>query len=391
MSEVETVTDVFTETHGHAPAGVWSAPGRVNLIGEHTDYSEGVVFPFAIDRRAFLAAGPNDDDVIRVQSVQRPDDAVDIAIDDLAPRADHDWSSYVVGAIWALRDAGHDVRGIDIVLDSTVPVGSGLSSSAALECATLLSAAGLYDIPVDRYPFALLAQRAENDYVGVPCGSMDQTASMMSEAGSALFYDTQNGEIAHEPFAPAGAGLALLVIDTKAHHALADGEYAKRRAACEEAARLLGVPSLRSITVEGLDDALAALDEELGRYVRHVVTENARVFAARTALRDGDYPELGRLLDASHTSLKDDFRVSAAELDVAIDASRSAGALGARMTGGGFGGSAIALIAVDRIEALTAAVQSAYRDRGYEEPSIWSVEPSDGAHQERADADHSAA
>ncbi|MCU1679046.1 MAG: galactokinase [Frankiales bacterium] len=382
MSGADTVAKVFTDVHGRPPAGVWSAPGRVNLIGEHTDYTEGVVFPFAIDRRAFVAASRNDDDVVRVQSVQRPEDVVEVAIADLDPHGDHEWSSYVTGAIWALRDAGHDVRGLDIALDSTVPSGSGLSSSAALECATLLAAAGLYDVPVDPFSFALLAQRAENVYVGVPCGSMDQTASMMSTPGHALFYDTQNGAIAHEPFDPGAAGLALLVIDTRAHHALADGEYAKRRAACEEATRQLAVPSLRHIDVADLDDALTRIDHELGRHVRHVVTENARVFAARKALRAGDYAEIGRLLDASHASLRDDFRVSAVELDVAVDTARSAGALGARMTGGGFGGSAIALVPTDGIDALSRAVVSAYVQHGFDEPSIWVVEPSGGAHKD---------
>ena len=381
MTDRDTVAHAFEQAHGRPPAGVWSAPGRVNLIGEHTDYTEGVVFPFAIDRRAFLAADRNDDDIVRIQSLQQPD-VVEVALADLDPKGDHHWSSYVLGSVWALRDAGHDVHGLDIVLDSTVPVGSGLSSSAALECGTLLAAAGLYDIPVDGYPFALLAQRGENQYVGMPCGSMDQTASMMGKDGSALFYDTQNGEIVNEPFEPGKAGLALVVIDTRAHHALADGEYAKRRAACEEATAQLGIPSLRHLTLDSLDDALARLDADLGRHVRHVVTENARVFAARKALQDGDYVELGRLLDASHTSLKDDFRVSADELDVAVDAARSAGALGARMTGGGFGGSAIALISTDRIDKLSDAVRSAYVHHSYNEPSIWVVEPSDGAHQD---------
>ena len=382
MSDAVTVAEAFSATHGRTPAGVWSAPGRVNLIGEHTDYTEGVVFPFAIDRRAFMAADRNSDDMLRIRSIQRPDEVKEIAIADLAPRADHHWSSYVAGSVWALRDAGHDIRGFDVVLDSTVPSGSGLSSSAALECATMLVAAGLYDVPVDAFPFALLAQRSENLYVGVPCGSMDQTAAMMGKHGSALFYDTQNGEIALEPFEPGAAGLALLVIDTRAHHAHADNEYAQRRQACEEAARQLGVPSLRYITMEGLPAALASLDADLGRHVQHVVTENDRVFASRVALRAGDYVELGRLLDASHTSLKDDFRVSSDELDVAVAAARSAGALGARMTGGGFGGSAIALVAVDGIEKLSGAVRRAYAQHGFEEPSIWVVEPSDGAHQD---------
>jgi galactokinase len=382
MSRAADVAKVYAELYGELPTGVWSAPGRVNLIGEHTDYTEGVVFPFAIDRRAFVAASRADDAVLRVRSLQRPDDVVEVAMAALDPRAEHQWSAYVEGAVWALRDAGHAIGGMNMVLDSTVPVGSGLSSSAAVECATLLAAAALHGVPLERFPFALLAQRAENAYVGIPCGSMDQTASMMSEAGSALFYDTRSGEIANEPFAPADAGLALIVIDTKAHHALADGEYAKRRAACEEATRQLGLPSLRSIETDELDEVLGRIDADLGRHVRHVVTENARVFAARAALRAGDYAELGRLLDASHASLRDDFRVSADELDVAVEAARAAGALGARMTGGGFGGSAIALVPVDRIEALTEGVGAAFAERRWTEPQVWVVEPSAGAHAE---------
>ena len=382
MSDAQTVAEAFLGVYGRPATGVWSAPGRVNLIGEHTDYTEGVVFPFAIDRRAFIAAARNDDSVLRIQSLQRPDELIEVAIADLVPRGDHHWSSYVAGSVWALRDAGHDVQGFDLILDSTVPSGSGLSSSAALECATMLVAAGLYDVPVDAFAFALLAQRSENLYVGVPCGSMDQTASMMGKEGAALFYDTQNGDIALEPFEPGVAGLALLVIDTRVHHAHADNEYAQRREGCEEAARQLGVPSLRHITADGLPAALAKLDADLGRHVSHVVSENDRVFASRIALRDGDYVELGRLLNASHASLKDVFRVSADELDVACDAARSAGALGARMTGGGFGGSAIALVAIDGIDELSDAVRRAYEEHGYDEPSIWVVEPSDGAHQD---------
>jgi galactokinase len=287
--------------------------------------------------------------------------------------------------IWSLAQHDIVVGGIDLALDSTVPTGAGLSSSAAVECATALAVSSLIGIDLPAETLARYAQQAENDYVGVPCGLMDQMASTASQAGHLLFFDIGRDTTEHIPFDPAAEGLAVLVIDTRAHHSLADGEYAKRRASCERAATELGLRSLREIDDAGLelDDVLVRLsDQELRRRVRHIVTENGRVRAVVSLLRAGLIPEIGPLLTASHASLRDDYEVSAEELDVAVDAALAAGALGARMTGGGFGGSVIALVRIDLADAVAGAVAAAFADRGFTAPVIRPVSPAAGARRE---------
>ncbi len=356
----------FVEQRGRNPDGVWSAPGRVNLIGEHTDYNGGYVLPFALDLPVFVAAAKRSDGILTAASLQQPEHRWQTTVGELAPGERHSWATYAFGVVWALRRAGHDIGGCDIVLHGTVPSGAGLSSSAAIECAVGLAAADLYGIEMPRETLARLAQQAENDYVGVPCGLLDQMAASVCRPGHALFFDVREDRYEHVPFAPSDEGLALVVINTRVRHSHADGSYAARRRACEEAAERLGVSLLRDISVEGLDDALAALDDDtLRRRTRHVVTENERVLETVRLLRAGRLADIGPLLIASHVSLRDDFEVSCAELDVAVDAALASGALGARMTGGGFGGSAIALVPLDAVTELRSAVESAFASHDF--------------------------
>jgi len=368
---------VFVRTYGREPQVAWRSPGRVNLIGEHTDYNDGFVLPLALTRDTRVEGARRDDRVLRVASVQRRDYPVSIPLDGLEPGSVEGWAAYVAGTAWALRERGVGVPGADLVVDGRVPRGAGLSSSASLECATagaLLSLAGT-DLPLR--DVALLAQRAENDFVGMPCGVMDQFASTHARAGHLLLLDTRSLEVAHIPFDLPSVGLALLVVDTKAPHQLVDGEYAQRRAACEQAARLLGVPALRDVT--DLDAALAQLDDEvLRRRVRHVVTENARVLDVVELLRAGNVRGIGPQLTASHSSLRDDYQVSCRELDLVVDTALAHGALGARMTGGGFGGSAIALVAADSLDSTRDAITSAFKQAGLTAPAFLDAEPGDG-------------
>lgn len=378
------LASAFTALTGRPPEGIWSAPGRVNLIGEHTDYNDGYVLPFGLAARTAAAVARRSDRRLRVRLLQRPGAEIDIPVHALRPGSPTGPAAYVAGVVWALQTAGHRVSGLDIVIDGAVPTGSGLSSSAALECATALAVAELNGIRLRPAELARLAQRAENDFVGVPCGIMDQTASMVARAGHALFMDTRTGAIEQVPFDPAASGLALLVVDTRAQHDLADSGYADRFASCAEAARLLGVMALRDVTEADLTGALARLAAlpVLARRVRHVVTENARVLATAELLRVGRLAEIGPLLTASHRSLRDDFEVSVPELDTAVSAALGAGALGARMTGGGFGGSVIALTPTAAVPAATSAAVTAARRAGHPSPTIWSAVPSTGAQRD---------
>lgn len=374
-----TAGQLFLERFGAAPAVVASAPGRVNLIGEHTDYNGGLVLPFAIDSRATVAASPRRDGRFRVVSAQRPDEPVETGD---APVSG--WAGYVVGAAWALSRRGHQVGGFDLAVDSTVPAGAGLSSSAALECAATLAMTAIAGHELAPAELARTAQLAENEYVGVPCGLMDQMAAAACRAGSVLFFDVGADRVTHIPFDPAAHGLAALVVDTRAHHSLADGEYAHRRATCERAAADLGVGTLREIT--GLTSALTVLTDPVARKrVRHVVTENERVRRTVAALAAGRVAEIGPELLASHVSLRDDFEVSCAELDVAVDVAMAAGAIGARLTGGGFGGSTINLVPVAALDTVTAAVREAFAARGFHQPVFHQVNPAGGARLEPAD------
>ena len=375
---VTAVTAAFETTFGASPEGVWSAPGRVNLIGEHTDYNGGLCLPIALPQRTFAAVARRGDDLVRMVSAQQ-EGTSEVEIDDISPERPGGWAAYVAGVLWALRRDGLEVGGLDVVVDSTVPFGAGLSSSAALECAVAaavsdLHGLGLLDSAEGRARLAALCVEAENVIAGAPTGGMDQSASLLCDEAAALLLDCRSGDTEHVPFDLAGAGHALLVTDTRAEHALVDGQYAARRDACEQAARALGVETLREIAPPELDEALGRLgSEEQRRRVRHVVTEIERVTLAVDALRAGDLAEVGRLFDASHASLRDDYEVSCDELDVATATARAHGALGARMTGGGFGGSCIAIVPADRVDDVAGAVTAAFEEHGYTPPVSFAV------------------
>jgi galactokinase len=386
----------FEAEFGRPPAGVWAAPGRVNVIGEHVDYNGGLCLPFALAHRTYVALAPRDDDRLVVTSAQVRDDTGqgrprwEGRLDDVAPGTVDGWAGYAVGVPWALRQSGHRVPGFDAVVDGLVPLGSGLSSSAALECAVgvaldEVAGLGLGGDDDGRAALAAACVRAENDIAGAPTGGMDQAASLRSQAGSALLIDCVDFSVRHVPFDLAAAGLELVVIDTRAHHALQDGQYGSRREQCERAAGLLGVRWLREVHAIELDAALDRLRDlvddpeeadEIARRVRHVVTEIARVRQAVLLIEDGDLAGIGPLLDASHASLRDDYEVSSRELDLACEAAKGAGALGARMTGGGFGGSAIALVPAGSGDAVADAVAAAFAAEGLAAPGFLRAVPS---------------
>ncbi|CCH29058.1 galactokinase [Actinosynnema sp. NPDC047251] len=384
MTQGQRAALAFGELHGTAPQGVWSAPGRVNLIGEHTDYNDGFVLPFALPHRTAVAASPRGDGKLAVSTLG--DDGVlrhaaPVAVADLEPGRVTGWAAYPAGVAWALRDLGV-TGGADLVIAGDVPAGAGLSSSHALECAVALALLGLAGVPEDRPEIARRVQRAENDFVGAPTGLLDQTASLLCTEAHVLFLDVRSGEAEQVPFDAAASGLEVLVVDTRAHHSNTDGGYASRRAGCERAAALLGVPALRDVEFDRLDQALARLPEDLRPLVRHVVTEDERVLRAVDALRAGALADLGPLLTASHESLRDDYRVSVPELDVAVGSALAEGALGARMVGGGFGGSAIALVPVERHDAVVRRVLAAYAERDWATPRTFPAVPSAGAGRE---------
>ena len=374
-----TVTAAFVKTVGHEPTGVWAAPGRVNLIGEHTDYNDGFVLPFALAEWVVLAAGPRDDGTWRVRSLTR-NQTVSFTADDLAPGRVEGWAAYVAGVVWALVEAGHPVQGADLVLTSDVPAGAGLSSSAALECAVLtalVDLSGLDVAPLDR---ARIARRCENEYVGAPTGLLDQAASTLCEADNALFLDCRSAEHRQVPLDLGAAGLELLVLDTKTPHSHVTGEYGDRRRSCEDAAQILEVAALRDITLDGLDAALDRLPDDLmRRRVRHVVTEDARVVEAVAIADEGRLADLAPLLDASHTSMRDDFEITVPTVDLAVETARAAGAHGARMTGGGFGGCIIALVPQGTSDAVGQAVAAAFAEAGHGAPAWFVGVPSAGA------------
>jgi galactokinase len=373
-----TAEDLFRDEYdGAEPAGLWAAPGRVNLIGEHTDYNEGFVLPFALPQRTVAAVGPAPDGEWSVCSTAE-DERASFGV--TGPGEVTGWAAYVAGVVWALQEAGFDVPGARIALDSEVPVGSGLSSSAALESSVLTALVDLggIDLPVDQRP--ALAQRAENVYVGAPTGILDQSASIRCREDHALFLDCRSYEVEQIPFDLGGQGLAILVINSNAPHQHVDGEYGARRKSCEEAARILGVPALRDVTPDDLDDALARLDDEVMRKrVRHIVTEDQRVLDTVALLKQDRVREIGPLLTASHVSMRDDFEITVAQVDLAVEAALDAGAYGARMTGGGFGGCVLALVDVDRADSVTAAVEGAYAQAGFQPPTCWIATAGPGA------------
>jgi galactokinase len=367
----------FAKRYGREPEGVWFAPGRVNLLGG-PDYTETFVLPFALGIGVYAAASRRSDRRIALTSRQVAGEPVVLDIDTLEPGSISGWAAYPAGVAWAFDQAGYLAGGADVAIDADLPAGAGLSSSAALECSVALALTELYQQSVPRRELAALARRAENDFAGVPSGIMDQIAALLGRAGHALLLDCRTGHQTAIPLDPAAAGLTLLVIDTRARHALADGQYGTRRQACEQAASLLGVRSLRDITSD--PGALARLtDPSLRRLAGHVVTEYRRVLRAAELLRVGDQAALGELLTASHRSLRDEFRVSWPQADAAVEAAIEAGAIGARMTGGGFGGSVVALVRADCAGPVRHAMTRRFARHEWPAPHYLDAVPSDGA------------
>lgn len=376
MSEL---TSHFKEIFGRAPDVSASAPGRINLIGEHIDYSDGFVLPFAVKDRIYASVRKRDDRTIRIASVQRSDQIVTINLDNVKPGARGNWELYPLGVIWALGIGGGIDKGIDLLIDGRVPLGAGLSSSAALECSVAVALNQLFSLGYDLETLARLTQFAENDYVGVPCGIMDQSVSLMAHAGHALLLDCRDLSKRYIPFDLAASGLELLIVDTRVHHALVDGGYAERRASCESVAGKLGVDTMRDLSGKELGASRQALTHTEYIRARHAVTEMDRVMQAVCALEDNDFTRLGHLLNESHRSLRDDYTVSCPELNAVVDVANDVGALGARMVGGGFGGSAIALINANDSKRTIAAIEQSFASSKFTAPRFYTSLPGDGA------------
>lgn len=379
----------FVEKFGYEPTGVWSAPGRVNLIGEHTDYNEGFVFPLAINRRTYTAFGKRSDGVFRV-ATSFSDQTHQVLLSEISAGQNYDWAAYPFGMAWAViqkaKAAGLEVdlsAGFDCFIDSDVPVGAGLSSSAAIECAVGVAINELWNLNLDDRTLAQAGQLGENQIVGAPTGIMDQSASMLGQLDHAVFLDCRTLETQAIELGFAAAGLELLIIDTRVAHRLVDGGYAERRAACERGAELLGASSLRDVSEADLTRAREIMDDVTFRRVRHVVTENQRVLDTIKTLREKGPAAIGPLMYQSHQSMRDDFEISIDELDTAVETALAHGAIGARMTGGGFGGAAIALTPIEKISEVTLAVLAEFENLGYATPNIFSVSAADGAAREQ--------
>lgn len=384
--------DDFRRVFGRSPDGVWSAPGRVNLIGEHVDYAAGLCLPFALPHRTYVALARRTDGILRLRSAQETQEWVS-TYDDAAPLTVDGWPAYVAGVLWSLgeRFGAHSLvaGGFDILVNGYVPYGSGLSSSAALECAVAAAVAELGGTDLsdplasdhDRARLVEACVLAENEFVGAPTGDLDQSASLRCTDGAVMLLDCKTGAVEHVPFVPENSGMALLVIDTRTSHSHASGEYGERRESVAEACSVLGLPNLRTAVDTGttIDSLQGLTDSVLIRRVRHVFSEIERVQRAVALLRRGRVHEVAPLLTASHRSLRDDYEVSSPELDLAVDTALAAGALGARMTGGGFGGSSIALAEVDAVADVIEAVTDAFASNGLETPRFINASPSAGA------------
>jgi galactokinase len=377
--------DGFQAVFGYSPDGIWSAPGRVNLIGEHTDYNEGFVLPFAIDRRTFAALALRDDGLVRVSS-SAMGGIGEFGLSGASRAVVRGWAAYPLGVAWGLGQAGADLAGLpgfDVHFVSDVPLGAGLSSSAALESALAVALNEAWRLGFADAQLVAAAHLAENDFVGAPTGILDQSASLLSQEGAALFIDCRDGSSSPVDLRLDEYGLAMLVIDTKVKHEHVSGGYTARRAACEKAARALGVRALRDVTVPQLLAARGRLDDETYRRTRHVVTEDQRVLDTVEALRVRALSAVGDLMSASHRSMRDDFEISTQELNLAVEISLNCGAIGARMTGGGFGGSAIALAPVSMIPQVRLEIGRAFSEQGYMMPEMFVVRPSQGARRDK--------
>jgi galactokinase len=377
---LDSVRMAFADRYGEPPTTLGRAPGRVNLIGEHTDYNAGLVLPVALPHATYAAARPRADELVRIVSRQQ-DEAWEGTLDQLGPRSVEGWAGYAAGVVWALREAGYAVPGVDLLVDSRVPVGAGLSSSAALACSVGIALLDLVGADPHEHEQALIdaAVRAETEVVGAPTGGMDQTVAVRGEQGAALLIDFDSHESRTVPLDLSDH--TLLVTDTRVSHALTDGGYGSRRADCEAAARDLGVATLREATLESVR---ALTNDRVRRRATHIVTEIQRVTDTVAALGRDDWADVGRLFDASHRSMRDDFEISCPELDCAVAVAVQAGAVAARMTGGGFGGSSVAVVPDDRVEAVMRAVDAAFVLEGFNSPVHLIAEPAAGASVQRA-------
>lgn len=374
----DAVVDAFRARFGSEPAWVARAPGRVNLIGEHTDYNDGFVLPLAIERAVWIALRPRTDRRVVARSLDFAEE-LDVSLDALA-RGGAGWGEYVKGTAWALAEAGHALEGWEGVVGSDVPIGAGLSSSAALELATARAFAAVSVLAWDAAAMARLAQRAENAWVGMNCGIMDQMISAAGQEDHAVLIDCRSLETEAVPLPP---GTAVVILDTATRRGLVDSEYNERRARCEAAAAHFGVPALRDVSPETLAARGAELDGVTLRRARHVVTEDARTRASVAAMRRGDAAALGAQMDAGHVSLRDDFEVSSPALDAMVEIARAhPGCLGARMTGAGFGGCAVALVRREAADDFVGSVAAEYAARTGRTPALYVTGASAGASAE---------
>jgi len=372
---ISTIEEKFVDTFGQSPEVIAAAPGRVNLIGEHIDYSDGYVLPFAIADRTYAALRRRPDHLVRIASAQRNNTIITVNLDEVHPGLKGQWERYVLSVMWAMQVK----HGVDVMIDGHVPLGAGLSSSAALECSVATALNELFSLGFSVESLARLAQKGENEYVGVPCGIMDQSVSLMAKRGSALLLDCRDLTSRDIAFDVASHGLELLIIDTQAHHSLTDGGYAQRRASCDGVVAKLAVRSMRELTMEKLKASHDLISTTEFMRARHAVTEIARVLDAVKALESKNFTTLGDLLNASHASLRDDYDISCPELNTAVDAAITAGALGARMVGGGFGGSAIALIKASHTQETIKSIEVAFESKRFKSPRFFTSLPSQGA------------
>lgn len=374
---------LFLEQFQSEPMGIWSAPGRANLIGEHTDYNDGWVLPFGINRRTWVAAAPNGTDQLRVvSSLNRA--VYSISLSDDASPTNLDWALYPLGVAWMLREASPNAShfGVDLAITTDVPIGAGLSSSAAIEMAVAVALNDLWQLGLNRTELAKVGQRAENIVVGAPTGIMDQMASVYAAPDSAVLLDCRSLEVRQIKLGFAERGLSIAVLDTRVKHSHGTSGYRERREQCEAASAALGVPALRDAEVPDLLRLVNSVPEVVSRRARHIIFENQRVQLAAAALQVGALNEFGELMNQSHTSMRDDFEISTPELDLAVEVARREGAVGSRMTGGGFGGAAIALIESALIPQLAAALTREFENAGFKQPEVFEVVPASGAGRE---------